>query len=335
MIPFCKPSITWRERLAVDRVLRTPILTTGKVTKEFEERFAEYVGAKHAVAVSSCTIGLELAVRYHKVKIALVPSFTFCATAQAVQNSGGQILFADIDPVSLCIDPGSEIVHSAMKIVDTVIPVHLGGNLAFTAYPKTVIEDSAHRIERNQCQNSPNTVVFSFYPTKNMTTGEGGMICTNDTKEYEWYLKARSHGRNKLMGSGYDVEFLGLKANLPDILSAIGLEQLKRLPKMTDKRNALVRQYNLALNKSWKGNHLYPLFVNGREKFIKYMADNGVQCSTHFSPLHLMTAYKKFSKFKLPYTETLGKMQVSLPLFPDLKRRQVNKICELIKNYEV
>jgi perosamine synthetase len=336
-IPFSKISVGWREIWSIIKVLRSGWLTTGKVTKQFEKEFAEYVGAKYAVAVSSCTIGLELALKCKGIKrgdIVIVPAFTFCATAQAAENVGATVIFGDIKLDTLCLDENSIIVKRTKKIASGIIPVHLGGEEAFTRYDIPVIEDSAHRVERGQCKNNPNIVCFSFYPTKNMTTGEGGMVCTNDENEYKWLLKARSHGRTKLVGYGYDVEFLGQKANLPDVLSAIGLVQLRKIDKMNKKRDELVALYNEELGFGWHGNHLYPIFIKERERFIEYMRRNGVDCSVHFVPLHKMTAYKDYSQIKLPVTDAIGFNEVSLPLYPSLSKRQVKRICRLIKSYE-
>jgi len=338
MIKFCKADIGWREIWEVIKVMRSGWLTTGEQTKKFEQEFAEYVGAKYAVAVSSCTVALELSLKYHKIgqgDLVIVPSFTFAATAQAVENVGARVLFGDIEPYKLCLDDKCPTVAIGTRRAKAVIPVHLGGNEAKTKWRDCiVIEDSAHRIERNQCKDSNNLVCFSFYPTKNMTTGEGGMIATNDKDAYEWLLKARSHGRSKLVGHGYEVEFTGMKANLPDILSAIGRVQLRKLDKMNSKRNKIVGWYNEWLNRGkWYGNHLYPIFVKNPDDFVRYMFENGVQCSRHFSPLHKMQGFKEHNKFKLPMSEGLGMSEVSLPLYPGLKKKEVKYICELVKNY--
>jgi dTDP-4-amino-4,6-dideoxygalactose transaminase len=292
-------------------------------------------------------MALKICLKYlnlDKEDLVLVPSFTFCATAQAVEHAGAQVLFGDIDRKTLCLDPESFIVKNSQKMIKAVVPVHLGGNKAYTDYKVPVVEDSAHRIARNQCLDNPNPVCFSFYPTKNMTTGEGGMIATNDEGLYHFARKARSHGRTKLIGYGYQVEFSGYKGNLPDILSAIGLAQLRKLDKMTKKRNQIVQWYNEKLkvdwqgipiiDNYWEGNHLYPYFTSDRSRFINYMKENGVECSAHFEPLHKMIGFVKHNKFKLPITEDLGGKEVSLPLHPRLRKKDIKRICNLIKKYE-
>jgi dTDP-4-amino-4,6-dideoxygalactose transaminase len=167
-----------------------------------------------------------------------------------------------------------------------------------------------------------------------MTTGEGGMIATNDEDAYRWFLKARHHGINKspIDRQGekndweYNIDFIGWKANNTDIAAAIGLEQLKKLPKMTFARNVIVATYNKRLGYSRNGNHLYPVLVEDREKFINLMKEAGIQCSVHFLPIHNMTAYDKGEK--LPNTEWLGKRLVSLPLYPTLTLEEVEFICK-------
>lgn len=341
MIFFSKPEIGWREIWEVVKTLRSGWLTTGKITRKFEQEFADYVGSKYAVATSSCTVALELALRYIGIKkddAVIVPSFTFCATAQAVENCGGRVIFGDIELENLTLDSDSLVVMSTLKMAKAIIPVHLGGNEAYTGYKIPVIEDSAHRIQRGQCKDNPNLVCFSFYPTKNMTTGEGGMIATNDEKAYRWLLQARSHGRTKLIGSGYDVLFTGLKANLPDILSAIGRVQLRKLDKINARRDEIVEMYNngfkLQGKGRWKGNHLYPIFRKNRTDFMVYMKENGVQCSAHFDPLHKMTAWKDKIKYKLFNTELIGGTEISLPLYPSLKNKEVKRIIKLVNDYD-
>lgn len=332
-IPFSKTFIDNKEIEAVNRVMASGWLTTGKVCEEFEAAFADYVGAKYCVFLSSCTaaLGLSLAWYRHlgipKGTRVFVPSLTFAATVNEVVHAGFKPVFGDVKD-DFCLDEsgyGDELIS---------IPVHLTGNEANTGYLSNVIEDSAHRIEKNQCKGSENLVCFSFYPTKNMTTGEGGAICTNDENAYLWLKKARHHGiskdgwkRYELGGSWkYDIEFVGWKANNTDIAAAIGLEQLKKLPWMTDRRNEIVKQYNRLLGYDRTGNHLYPVLVSNRDVFIETMKDAGIQCSVHFLPVHKMNAYK--SEQRLGKTEFFGEHLVSLPLYPSLSDEEVGYIAE-------
>lgn len=343
-IPFSKAYLGKEEARAARKALKSGWITTGPEVAKFEEEFADYVGSKYAVATSSCTSALELALRYYEVgkgDIVITPSFTFCATAQAAINCGASILFGEIELIKLTLNPDSFVLDNYASQAKAIIPVHLAGNEAYTDYKTNVVEDSAHRIEKDQCKGNKNLVCFSFYPTKNMTTGEGGMIATNDEKAYKWLRLARNHGidksderRYKEGSYGYDVAFNGMKANMSDIAAAIGREQLKKLPWMTKRRNQIVEWYNKELEMDWKGNHLYPIFIKDRDQFIEFMGSHGVQCSAHFSPLHKMTAFKELSEMKLPLTETLGETEVSLPLYPEMKKKDVLYICDLIRSYK-
>ncbi len=333
-IPFCKSTVGKEEKKAASKVIDSGWLTTGAVTKEFEEKFADYVGAKYAVFVSSGTAALQLALNWHKPKKVLVPSLTFAATANEVINCGAEVVFGDVERDTMCLDPKE--IHNKLGEIDMTIPVHLTGTMA-TGF-ENVIFDSAHRIEKNDYTTG--IWCYSFYPTKNMTTGEGGMIVTNDEDAYKWFRQARHHGINKSISErygeknewSYDVEFVGFKANNTDIAAAIGIEQLKKLPWMTEMRNTIVQFYNKRLGYSYNtprtGNHLYPVLVSNRSLFIEKMKEAGIQCSVHFLPLHKMTAYRSSNNEYLPNTDYLGSRLVSIPLYPTLTKKQLIYICD-------
>jgi dTDP-4-amino-4,6-dideoxygalactose transaminase len=167
-IQFSKPFIGIEEEEKVLEVLRSGWLTSGKVGEEFEKKFAEYVGAKHVILVNSCTMALRLSIEYNKTKLKFLksvylPSFTFAATTTEALNSGLNLRFGDISLEDGCLIPDIE------NLYDLIIPVHYAGNKAKTDYGITTIEDSAHRIEKNQCLGNDNLVCFSFYATKNLT----------------------------------------------------------------------------------------------------------------------------------------------------------------------
>jgi dTDP-4-amino-4,6-dideoxygalactose transaminase len=325
-IPFNKPYIGKEEIRAVKKTMKSGWLTSGPVTKEFEKQFAEYVGSKYAVYLSSCTIALQLSIQYHKIHddidTAYVPSLTFAATANEAYNAGLSLEWGDVDPDTWCLEPVD------LQKGEMAIPVHLTGNKAPTTYSGPVVEDSAHKIDQDQCHGNKNMVCFSFYATKNMTTGEGGMIATNSKKQYEWLLKARHHGISRGPGASpmYSVDFVGWKANQSDILASIGIEQLKKLPDMDEKRRAIIHRYNKGFGPLNTGLHLYPLLVRNRVSFLKKMKAAGIQCSVHFRPLHQMKAYK--STKKLPVTEDIGSKVVSLPLYPEMTDKEVDYVIK-------
>ena len=324
-IPFCKPTFDEREVEAASKAIRSGWVTTGPYTAEFERRFAEYVGSQYAVFVNSGTAALRLAIEYNKtkydLKTAYVPSLTFAATAHEAAHAGLGVVWGDVFQKTMCLEPSER--------GDIAIPVHLTGNHASLNYQCPVVEDSAHLLERGQCSGSKNLVCFSFYATKNLSTGEGGMIATNNKNAYEWLMKARHHGIDRRPGGPpmYEVEFKGWKSNQSDIMAAIGLVQLSKLPEMDKRRKEIIDMYNKAFGQTHTGLHLYPVYSYNREKFVKLMADAGIQCSVHFRPLHKMKAYN--SKQTLPTTEYLGNGLVSLPLFPNMTDEQVQYVIEI------
>jgi perosamine synthetase len=333
-ISFNKPYLGKEEERAVIKVLRSGWITSAKKGEEFEKMFADFVGAKHCVFVNSATSGLNMCVEWYKkkygIKKVLVPSMTFVATVQAVENAGIEPVFGEIDRNGL-LDSNVE------KKYDAVIPVHLFGDMARTKWSVPCIEDSAHLVKKNQCKNNNNLVVFSMYSTKNITSGEGGMIATNSKEFYLWAKKYRHHsvdrcgyeryGNNKWK---YDVKSEGRKYNNSDILAAIGIEQLKKYDIIHAERKRCIDLYNKLLGTKNTGLHLMPIFVNKRTKFIKIMNDNGISCSVHFLPIHRFFYFKNKYKVSLPITEWMGRHVLSLPLFPALKDREIRYICKKV-----
>ena len=347
-IPFFKPTIGIEEKQAINDVIDSGWLVTGPKTKEFEEKFAEYVGAEEAVFVDSGTAALFLALKWQEKnfgvsfagKIIETPSLTFVSDPEVICNLGALPKFIDVNPKTFCVDdPHTENLR---------IAVHLTGNEANS--PATVY-DSAHRIEKDDVRGSQVPWCYSFYATKNMSTIQGGMIALNNVEGAKWLRAARDHGISKgtlerytQKTPTYSIDFVGYRLKADDVRAAIGLEQLKKLPAMTQRRNEIVARYNSNLNLVRTGNHLYPILVNDRDAFFEAMELAQIQCSVHFLPLHLMTAFKKFSpkalnKFftgkvgkwsNLKHTEYLGKRLVSLPLFPDMTNEQVDYVCERV-----
>lgn len=330
-IPFSKPSIDEKEEQAVLEVLRSGWLTSGPKVKEFEAAFAKYVGAKHAIAVNSCTSALFLAVRHVARQHTFVecPSLTFSASAAVIAHTQKKITFVDVDLDTMVVQDAN----------GPAVVVDLTGNEA-PVDGKYIIHDCAHRIDRNMCKDKQGTFCFSFYPTKNLASSEGGMICTDDDEAAKWYRLARSHGQTKdnfarysVGGASnweYSIEFPGWKMNMTDIQAAIGLEQLKKLPEMNRKRRTIIARYNAAFNQDREGLHLYPILVKDRQKFMEEVHKKGIGCSVHFLPLHLMPAYLRYKHDPLPNTEYLGAHLVSLPLFPSLTDPEVEYIIKCI-----
>lgn len=337
-INFCKPFLGEEEVEAVSKVIRSGWITSGKIGEEFEQNFSAYVGSKYSVFLNSATSALFLSVEWYKkkygIKKVLVPSLTFVASVQAIVHAGLKPVFGDVGKDYLL----SDNMDLGYDDYDAVMPVHIYGNRAKTIWGVPVIEDSAHLIQKDQCRGNDNAVVFSFFATKNLTCGEGGMVSTNDKEFYNWLKQAKHHGitssgwdRYKEGGKWwYDVEFNGYKFNNSDILAAIGIEQLKKFDKIQAERKRCVDLYNRILSYKNEGIHLYIVLVNNRSEFIDKMEKAGIQVSVHFLPVHKMSAFKEYKDLDLPNTNYFGEHLVSLPLYPALTDDEVKLICERV-----
>ena len=304
-IPFSKVSIGEEEIEAVTRVLKSGWLAAGPETEAFEREFAKYVGAKYAIFTNSCTSALKMAYKYLKEEMGAtkvyIPRNTFCATYSAAEEMGLEYTHEEDDPW-----------------VSQMVAVWYGGVKDENKVMQAV-EDSAHRIEPNDPLVGK-IRCYSFYATKNMTTGSGGMFVTNSKEIYE---KARLWWRDEINKStkerykdgswNYKVQAIAGGYDGNDIAAAIGRIQLKKLPTFTKRRNEIKDKYNTGFKQRWLGNHLYPYFVKSEKEvasLIKFMADAGVACSYHY-----------------PNTGWLG---VSLPLYPDLTDKEVDYIIRKV-----
>ena len=308
MIKFSKASTGQEEIDAVSQVLREGWLAAGPKTKSFEEQFAKYIGVKYAIFTNSCTSALKMAYRYVREEYGIdrvtIPRNTYSATYAAAFEMGLKYRFD----------------HETKS--GFTVSVHYGGIKHYFPRSKefAIIEDSAHRIEKDDPLDSK-IRCYSFYVTKNMTTGSGGMFVTNDE---DIYKKARlwwSDGINKTtfdrQHGGWNYSVLadagGYDGN--DIAAAIGIEQLKKLPEFTRRRNEIRDIYNEAFGQCWKGNHLFPYFTDHIKEtgpLIEYLKTNGVQASYHY-----------------PGNDWNG---VSLPIYPDLTNEEQARVIDLITN---
>lgn len=318
MIPFKVLPIGENEIKAVENVLRSKSISMGKVVAELEKKFADYVDSKYAIAVDSCTSALFLSLKYraldnngHMPTHVKIPSMTVPLVANTVEHTGANIHF---------VDECEWVGHS------------------YEMMPYNVI-DSAHRVSKGQYKEFPDSLMcFSFYPTKPITSCEGGMICTDDINAVNWLKKARWYGRNEgdtLIKNSweYDIEFAGWKMNMTDVQAALALEQLKRLPELDKKRQDVVDAYNLFLNEDNTSLYLYRINVPKRDMFIKYMKENGVECGIHFKPLHYMKAFKNCMKDDLSKTEEMALTTVSLPSYDSLTGDDIAFISLLVKEW--
>ena len=307
MIKFCKADIGYEEELAARGVLCSGWLAAGEKTKQFEKEFADYVGVKYAIFTNSGTSALKMAYKWWKHYMAnnewgvaiVCPSNTFCATYSAAIEIGLSVSWYGKNQ-----DP---------SIPDTRVNVHYGGVKDETP---CWLEDSAHRIEANDPLVGK-IRIYSFYVTKNMTTGAGGMLVTNDKDIYE---KCRLYWQDGIDKTAYDRQHGGWNYEVKemaggydgnDLAAAIGLVQLKRLPGFLKERNMIRDLYNKAFGHDWQGNHLYPYFVKSEEEvadLIDWLKACEIQASYHY-----------------PKTGWLG---VSLPIYPLLKPSEQKEIIE-------
>ncbi len=373
-IPLCIPNISEEEISAVAEVLKSGWLAHGPKNEKFEEGFAKYVGVDHAISVNSCTSALQLAIQASSLKgEIIVPSFTFVASANSIVTAGCKPVFAEIDFETRNIDP-EDIRKRLTKKTVGIMPVHYGGQSCrmdeimeiAEKHDLVVIEDSAESIGAeysNKKTGSFGIGCFSFFPTKNMTTGEGGMLTTNDDKIAQTVRTYKGHGiaTSTWMRDKKDEPWLrdcvlpGYNYRLCDVLAAVGLEQLKKLDRMNDLR----RKHSEYLTKGLdfenlqtpvemkKAKHVYQMYTVtvdrkkvDRIKFISSLREMGVGASVHFDPpVHLCTYYRKANGCKegdFPVTENLSKSIVTLPMFPGLTKEQldhlVSSVGEAINN---
>ena len=368
-VPFHRPYITYRELFAVGKVLLSGHLTMGPKTLEFESMFSAYIENKHAVAMNSCTAALHCALRVLGIKEGdevIVPVNTFAATAAVVKYCGATPVFVDINRDTHCIDSG-KILEKITDKTKAIIPVHFAGHpcdmktIMDIARAKKlyVVEDAAHALPSWYGNKKIGTLgditCFSFYATKTLTTGEGGMFVTANK---EWAEKAKTlrlHGiirdvwdcYSEKFRWQYDVVDLGYKYNTTDINSALGVEQLKKVEMLWRRRVSIATKYyvkfkdvdelilykkRLGCTSSW---HLFPLKLDiekmsfGRDEFITRLREKGVCASVHFIPLYHMK-YFADNYDKYPESEWVFNRTVSLPIYPSMSRREVNYVIKSV-----
>lgn len=351
-IKMARPIIGLAERRAVDKVLKSGALAQGARVLEFEGRFSKLVSDRPCVATNSGTSALHIAMLALGIgpgDEVIVPSFTFAATANSVALTGATPVFVDIDEDFFTMDPDS-VSDAITPKTRAIMPVHLYGHTAdMTRLSEIaskngllIIEDAA-QAHLATWDDRPagawgDAAAFSFYPTKNMTTGEGGMITLAD-KEVE--RRSRLY-RNQGMEIRYQNEVVGLNNRMTEIEAAIGLVQLKKLEKWTAKRqsNAKFLSENLgqviAPKIAAKASHVFHQFTvkvegHDRERFAAELKRRGIGCDVYYPiPIHRLPSFD--SKVNLPVTEKIKDVCLSLPVHPSLSKSDLNRIVETVNS---
>ena len=369
-IPFHVPWTDGREVAEAGRSIRSGWLTTGPRVRRLEERIAALVGARHAVGVNSCTAALHLALAAAGVRAGddvVTSPYTFAATGEAILYLGARPRFADIDPATLNLDP-EQVAARMTRRTTAIVPVHiaglpcdLAGIRAASGRRVPVIEDAAHAlgsaIDGRPIGSLSEMTCFSFYATKNLATGEGGMITVDDRALAERLRRLSLHGlsrdawkRYTRSGSWrYDVVELGYKYNLTDVAAAIGLVQLSKFRAAQARRRRLARRYQRVFSghdafdppaeedgttHAW---HLYILRLRpgvlsiGRDRFSDQLGSRGIGHSVHFLPLHLHSYYRRTFGYRpgaFPHTERESARALSLPLYPGLTERDQDRVID-------
>lgn len=376
-LPFALPDIGEEEITEVVQSLRSGWVTTGPKTKQFEAEFSAYMGGGvEAISVNSATAGLHLALEACGVcegdEVITTP-YTFTATAEVIRYMGAHPVFVDIDEKTLNIDP-SKIEEKISSKTKAIIPVHFAGlpcemeailRIA-KKYNLKVVEDAAHALPTRYQDKligslESDVTVFSFYATKTITTGEGGMIVTRNSQIAQRCRTMRLHGINRDAFDRYtsskpawyyEVVAPGFKYNLTDIASSIGIHQLKKASRFQSIRQAMAFRYiedfkdlplrmpPVAKNGDLHAWHLFVVQLKegvslSREDFIKQMMELGVGCSVHFIPLHLQPYWKNTYKLRendFPVSLSVYQKAVSLPLYTKMTEQDQEKVILAVKN---
>ncbi len=373
-IPFHRPYIGKEEIKTVTSAIKSGWITMGPKTAEFEEKFKAYTGAKYAIAVNSCTAALHLALEAIGLKEGdevIVPVMTFTATAEVVCYFKAKPVFVDVEKDTLNIN-WAKIEEKITSRTKAIITVDYGGQPVdydeirkiANRHKLFIIEDAAHTLpswyKGRKVGTLADITCFSFYATKTLATGEGGMIVTDNARFAERMKVMRLHGMNRDAWKRYDkggswyyeVIAAGYKYNTTDINSSLGIAQLKKLELMWRKRKTIAEIYNSAFKEmselitpvikkgrvtSW---HLYVIKLKidklsiDRAEFIDELAKQGVSASVHFIPLYRHPFYRNKFGYKpnqFPNSEWLYERIVSLPIYPGMSNAQVKRVIKAIK----
>lgn len=373
-LPFSLPLLTEKEENEVIDTLRSGWLTTGPKTKRFEEKFKDYVGAKYAIALNSCTAGLHLSLVALDIgdgdEVITTP-ITFAATTNVILHQRAKPVFVDINPHTLNMDV-HKIKEKITKRTKAIMPVHMAGQPCEMdeikkiagEYNLHIIEDAAHaagaEYKGRKIGSISKLTAFSFYPIKNITTGEGGMVTTDDEELAEKIRILSLHGitkdawkrYSKEMTEHWQIIYPGYKCNMTDIQASLGLHQLDRLDEFIEIRKRYASFYDgafkdmpeittlAAIENIKHAHHLYIIVLNlerlriSRDDFMKALHKENIGYGIHFQSIHLQPYYKKAFHFKeqdYPQAARISERIISLPLYPKMHEDDLNDVIYAVK----
>ena len=378
-LPYGRQTIEDDDVAAVAAALRDDFLTTGPRVEAFEAAFAEAVGARHAVACANGTAALHLAMLALGVQpgeVCIVPSITFLASANCARYVGAEVVFADVDPDSGLMTPATlaeAIGRSGERKIAAVLPVHLRGDVAdlpalrdlADGVGAALVEDACHAVGSAMTFGGVSSragdnrygamATFSFHPVKTLTTAEGGMVTTGDAGLAARLRTLRSHGMIRPEGGEpwwYEMPEIGFNYRLPDVLCALGLSQLAKLPRFIERRRALARRYESALaplaplvrpaeSPAWSDPALHLMTVlidfaaagRSRTGVMEALKARGVGSQVHYIPVHRQPYYRqRYGLLDLPGAEAWYDRCLSLPLYPAMEDGDVRRVVDALKD---
>ena len=370
--PAYEPWISKDDKKNVDKALSQSMLTLGPQLEKFESNFCKYSNSKYAIAVSNCTAALHLSLMALGIKKndeVIIPDLTFVADANAILACNAKPVITDINKENFFLSI-SNIKKNITKKTKAIIPVHIYGQVCnideILDVAKDnnlkVIEDCAHAVgtfhKSKHVGTLGSTGCFSFYPTKNITTAEGGMVITNSKQIAEKVRQLRSHGMTKSLQNRYSSEYPwifdilqpGYNYRLDEIRAALGITQLKRIKKINDLRKKASTYYHKNLqnipgiilpdmvNDRTHSYHLYTIRVTNpyklsRNQLFKKLKNNGIRTTVYWMPIHKYTAYQKFAKkSNVINTTKIYDEILALPLFPNISKIHQDSVIKVIKS---
>ena len=368
-VEFYRHNLDEEDIARLVEVCRGVFLTTGQDVKRFEETFAAYLGVKHAVGVTSCTAGLHialLAVGVGPGDEVIIPPMTFAATANVVLHTGATPVFVDVEPETGLISADA-VERAITPRTKAIIPVHLYGAMADMRRLKAIadrhslklVEDCAHAIESERDGVKPgqlsDAASFSFYATKNITSGEGGAVVANDDAINTRLRLLRQHGMSASAADRYtgtyrhwDIELLGWKYNMTNLQAALLLGQMDRIGDLWERREAICQRYEAGFRGvagvsfpivpagSRSARHLFTIWVNParRDAILVDLQNRGVGVAVNYRAVHLLKYYQEqfaIPRGTFPVAERIGDATLTLPLYPKLAEAEIDYVIESVK----